>query len=959
MWTLETENLQEGDRRSSGANLFVAENNEVAPVLLQVDYQAEWFSSEVVTTWTPVLDTATALVGAALGQVVIIPTQDITHLDAITSAGQVFLSAVDPNKPQPGEFTWTTVPGSDFGGEAGIIQQVVVYTNETIKMVPGDICVMIAGKPKIELPTDLVPAKILSVLKGFPVTGEVSWSLQLEENPSGSLKLFCGKSDISRVRKRFRMWKRIGLFGLGFTVSGRSEKISGQQYEISVSLSGAWSNPENNIPSNLLDNRGSSGSGSGSSLGGIGPDTSKLDPECELPKTTTIKDFNGAAKLYSRPVESLARDVGVPFKPSVAPGKGRGDRDNGGWTQVVSADTPADATMLWSSFAQGVARVQGGFLDYSSPDGVYIRFLNGQSLWRYSLQQLDIAYKSGEASRDGDGDESPPGGFRYIPVEDVEPDDSEDSKVTNPLSPQWIPVHQKEITLVSGDENPGSPPADARTIKTLGLNWDSSGPTKTTRSVTSQGPKTISEEELIYGLCYTGRQVVNEEGEFHGLPATYWQVVSKKTKTYFYDERFGFALGYNVQGYSMRRFKQESDQNPESIFAEVKDRPLYEFRQIRIDERYRTEYEAFETYYPDAEEAAAYVSYKHCNPDGSSTIKYVRDPTWAPSMFMSQETTAVRTFATALNPDFDPEGEYSDTNPAPPRYLVTGEETDNLMQITLAPSSDKEDFGLPVKPDVAGGVYTQWSKEETAQNSGFREKVIRSSFTEYAGRPSAASRTPPALERAQPEQEDGDPGGKQDPSTETKNTVTSKAFSNGVYPASGSIGFPGAKTFDDQRRGLAADIKITDVKNSASFDFEIPFNRKIRPGHLISIAINGEQYSLRVAGVANQINIIGLDAAGELMLSAEPTKITAGLNRTWNVDSDSSGLAFAGRAVSRGGSSGSSIGPGGGGSGGGSRFGASGSKKQRPKEEIPPSSRGLFIGTIKEDPMSFRSRGNF
>jgi hypothetical protein len=100
-------------------------------------------------------------------------------------------------------------------------------------------------------------------------------------------------------------------------------------------------------------------------------------------------------------------------------------------------------------------------------------------------------------------------------------------------------------TLIEGDDNPTIVPRDLRTITTLDLNFDSSGPRKSFRRTKYINNKLIEEESFQYGLAYLAVEIHNPLAELPDAPTdtppllsqnpqSFWTLIEYRKTKYIY-----------------------------------------------------------------------------------------------------------------------------------------------------------------------------------------------------------------------------------------------------------------------------------------------------------------------------------------------------------------------------------------------------------------------------------------
>jgi hypothetical protein len=811
----------------------IATLSSLAPVL---DSVLEWDAFQVPGTITAVDgDTAT----------IALP-DNWRSIDQIQFDGQVFL---------PAESATPAVNTFAIAGEPATIQ---LRLRDRRRLAVGRSAV-IAGTIDV-VPTDYVPSSLVKVLEDLPVKGEIRWSESLEEQPSGSLSLATiDRQAAEKLRTRLQKDTELTLFNRGFAIDDLQESLEESGlWEFEVSLTGKWAKDEYNrssrLRSNLVTTKVLNGEDSGN---------------CQL-NPPSISVLGGGVTIAA-----LAAQVGVKFVAPKSAGSARGYIAN--WSIEVPNDSPLNATAVWSQEAQNYVRQNRCYLDYTNPNAVYARPVQDGRRWIYDLNDLKIQYQgSPKHSPDYKGY-----AVQYDNWELTGDWDSDDDQDQSPIPrPQWIPRSPKRVTLATGDKDWATPPDETTALKTLSLNWDTSGTTKTLRHATSEDGQPVMDEEWLYGWAYTALQVVKPDGEINGAPDTYWGPVQYKRKDYIYDPTYGFYIGYTATGWRLGRFKTESDDQLETISLsdDPVRRSMYEFRRINLCERSGLILEPYSQYYEDAEEQPAYVSWERCNRDGSSTTHWVRDPTWSPAMFVIEERTYTNSFASMPNPD---SGDTPETRLPP---LITGEESDVRVKRIIYPSrftksgvnNNQEAFKFTRTSELDVDAYVEWRKEDSAQGAGFNDKAVRESFTENTDRPPAATRKPPNKERDEPEDKSGDPRTKKSPKQYEHFVCTPGWTSKDTI--GGSISTP-SDTVAQALAHAETDLLIRDLQNSISYQFDVPFNVRLRPLDYARLNVQGETHRTRILSVDHTIKIQGGVDGGPAMLTADVSQVKAGIDR--------------------------------------------------------------------------------
>lgn len=813
----------------------------------------------------------------------------LQEMEAIALYG-LLLSPVDsPEELTPGTFYW------DADTETA-----TVSVPEQGRSPSTPVTLFASKRPSDQegIPTDYISDAGIAALRGLPITGTIDWTLSLEQHPSGSMQLLTNDSGIDAVSSRLRVGTEITIFGIGFSVSSFDADLQEDGiYEISVSLTGKWAREKYNRASKLR--RQGQTTGEASEAGEVDPDCG-LNPD-QIPSSANLARHVSAQELGSqigvvlqmggatasvgaRGGSSLGKNLSSALGLARGTGSARPSREEvPPWHMEIPPDAPANAVATWSEVIEAWKLICQSYLDYTSPGAVRVRNVSASPTYRYVVPKMSFSYK-------GDTQRSPGViGYatQYINMQLTgrfsEPEETPGKSELRNLKPRWLRQESKKISIRSGDSHPESPPAYTNSCKTLSLNWDASGPTKTDRLTTSEDGSPVEEEEWIWGFAYTGDSMTLNEatGELYASPGASWRVVTYKKKTYLYDPRYGYALGYDSVGWRLGRFAQESDGNPETRYIAANQKARYLFQRLPLIERCRYLLKLYNNYYNDTQEEPAWVDYKSCNRDGTSTIKAMPNRNWAPAYFVSEERTYTNSFATMPNPAN--EGVENTDTLKPP--LVTGEESDVHVTRQILPSKGTRyrygestlGFDLPVDgTPTDDDRYLEWRKEDSSQGPEFKDKAVRESFTETYGRPSPASRKAIKYELKEPESEDGDEDQKK-PKFRDEYYISTPGWSFSD-PSNGSLSYGAAETLDQARTAARTALLMADISQSAQFDFVVPFSAHLRPMDKVRVRCRQRRFATRLTSIKNGINIEGM-VGGRLILTAKDTEVSAGIDR--------------------------------------------------------------------------------
>jgi hypothetical protein len=852
-------------------------------VLTEVDFDADWRSAGVVANHDPV-----SVLLAVDGDVIEIAAEsELVGATAVIVEGRVFTIAADLDNPQEGEFTPIFADSADTG-KLGIqpLKQIRLHTTQPIAGKPAAI---VAQKKRPSIPTNLAAPNILDALKGLPITGKFNWSLSIEQHPSGSLQLAVDRPHVNQVRDRLKKGTELEVLGIGFSVSNIQEKLEVEgYYTVSVSLTGKWAKPQYNDPAFLHTPRRRN--------------SQQLNNEPQIDSECGVAP-NSIPPLRQRPrwvsIPELASRVGVMFQPTRGAtnvGTTTSLRNlSGAWVVEVPPDTPRDAARAWSADVVQIARLHGSILDWSHAGKVTTQAIEAGRLWNYQVESLNTTYQ-------GDTLHSPnhkgyAAEFKNAQLTGTFVAENliinSDRRKGLPQA-KWKPRTPKKVTLRSGDLTYASPPSTVKFIRTMSQNFDASGDTKTLHITTTIDGQPFEEIEYIYGFRFQAEDVftfdlIVNAGVYYTEPKDFWGVVSYKKKVYRYDKRYGFPLGHVTKGWKYLRFKQESDEletlklfDPNDPIDQLS-RDLYVFEKVPIVERSLINNVAFRDYYADAEEQSAWVPYKHCNPDGTSETRYVIDPTWAPTCFAIGDLTYSSCFNVKPNPDLIPGEiyEYAINDIPPKPFVIAGDESITKKSIRLRPARPAGINIPPLTADQSAILFDRFTErnlQDSATNN-YNNKAVIESFAENEGRPSPVSRKPSLLEKVDPSQDQAN-------KTSTLNSTTHQSIRFTVCtpgytwsdPVNGSVSNGQAHTLDFAFTAVKTDLRLQDMQQSVQHSFDVPFNGALRPLDRISLTAQGENHSVIVTSVSNNLTIEG--RYGKIpIITWEPTQVQAGIDR--------------------------------------------------------------------------------
>lgn len=842
MWQLSNPALVASEPGNGAPIAAIATGTAQAP-LCQVDYWGDRLDPLIEVPWTPA--TAIATVPAFTGNQVTLDLSgsDLVEVLLIQAANQTFAIAEDPENPQPGEFIWNP-----------ITQAVTLFLNPLVPLPTGLQVQIVGGSERVS--TGVISPSLINALRGLPVKGQLNISMGAEQHPNATLSLFTSGNTIHALRSRFRKGHEITIADVGFSVAEFGEELMntsdypGLFYAVTISLTGKWARSKYNELS--FFDRGAANSTSQS-------EQAFSDPSCTLQLSGAGK---GQLKSKTVTVSQLARQVGARFS-----GPGR-------WRVPVPENAPGNAATQWTAEMQNLLRQNSCYVDFNSPGAVKARSLNGSRFWSYRVPAITISYQ-------GDCERSPDHrgyGFEYKNatldgsfLELLQQSKKEPTQgPSEDLRPRWKRRKPLKQTVPSGTKNP-PPPADARILNTLSLNWDVSGDTAEYSETDLEDGSPMRIRRWIYGWAYTADQIANSDGELAGAPGAYWGVVEYRESVYQYDPEFRVLVQITTRGWCRRRFLQEDDDQLQTINEDGDRRHLYRHGSLPIFEVSRFLYGQFYDFYKDyaTAEQPRYVIYQVPTRAGVCEERVAYDPNWKPALFLMEELHYSNTYASAENPD--------STADDPLPRLIVGEERQSRRRITILPSANtRRQLGGSVEEREQDDRYKEESWESAPQGPGFLEQSGRGQEAISSGKPAEAQTLPPLYELVEPEEEERktQPSEQED---EIEYRLTTRGWST-RDPIGGSYSAPYAKSVAQAFESAKANLKVQDILSSVRYRFEVPFNLRLRPFDRLQVSTASGFYPTRIVSVSHEIAIDTL--AGEPLLTTISSKVEAGIDRS-------------------------------------------------------------------------------
>jgi hypothetical protein len=852
--------------------------------LTQIDYSANYNQDGVLagreTTLVPVTTPDTSTIDVVL---TLPETTNLDGVSSISSGGTVYLPAVDAGDPQAGEFVVNSVS-----------KTVTVKQRSSGEMVTGAQAVVHATTDSI--PTDLAPPHFLQDLLTMPIKGKLTWSIPLNGHPTGQFSFVTTRTGIDALRQRLKKGSEFQIWDIGFSVSSFSEKLQPLTdfpagiYEGEVSLTGKWDTTDRQKPCYYTPEAAVTKTGKAQ------------DPDCLVGGSGAGSAISSAKKTIS--ISDLAKQVGVRVDFAAgAPGSMAAAKIGvGSWDCEIDQSAPRDASTSWLSEIQSRLECNNCRVDLSSPASVKVVSWDAFTSWQY-----DVSASPPELSYQGTATRSPDFrgyGFEYNNrvvsgefLNTAKPSNGEDTQGRSDQKPDWERRQRKQKRDVTGDPDPRQPPENSRSIKTMSLNWNQSGNTKTEIVTITEDGYPIRVIETIFGWWYTSLEVVREviNGDkrvrtIDASPFPFWRICQQKVRDIIYDPDTGYELTAYTTGYRMSQAKQESDDGLEllaaadALAADNNDKvaraeyEAYRFRYVPISGRTLMSLHQHWDYYIDAQEDPRFFPYKVCNRDGSSSWALAIDPGWAPAFFVKESLNFYSSICVVPNPENLSKGEDDPKSPD----LMSGEEYYEYHRVDILPSENtrKNSLSVGVTTGEKGDPdrYTEYTTKDSAQNANFKDKAVETSASipPTQGRPPLANRAPMYTLKEPPEEKNKVNA---DPEQAKFDFLLNTPGYDTESPIGGSESFDKVETEDQLRIAAKCRLKLNDLQNTVNYSGKTPFNARLRPADKITLTQGiAETHRVQVLSVSNEVEINGM-SEGLLEIVPSPTSFTAGIDR--------------------------------------------------------------------------------
>lgn len=674
-----------------------------------------------------------------------------------------------------------------------------------------------------------------SFLRGLDATGTISISLQFEDFPTASFSLLVKSSSIGAIRTRFKNFKYlINFYGIPFRVVSYNEDIAPypqNRHIVSVQLEG-WNKY-------LCD------------------------------KSIYVKTKN-KTKTYT--LSDVAKKVKVSCTNVSHPIKSNDLFVNTNLRNVINT----------------VSQTYGMIPDYTKQQITLTRYNSGQGFSIPSQKIINLTLNYNQNNVDG---------FIYEPVY-LEWNDPQTKALVNETTqlrekPTYKQIRQPQIEKIVNPENAQMFPANVTTIKTLDMNFDVSGNTKTWEKTVKQGDKLIRKQTQIYGFKYSSRDMTynSNDNTYYMSPASAWTLVESTTTDYIYDTNYGYYLGSSTYGGRYVRYEVETEGreydrlvtesndskvSPEARQSAREEAKLYEFFWQPIREEERLQLRSFHSVYKDdePEPEQVYDEYDRVNPvTRKIETKYERNLAYVLPMFVEKRYLYKNSFSSVyfikvekrlseIEYEKDENGELQlkkskEKTDVIPTYKTTGEERLEITTVDILPSNNTYEGGNGLEGTTRENAdrYIEYQKITSAQNSGFKENVTEVTSNTIEGKPSQADFYPMFEKVESVEKGDTVKTIKEQPKT----IVKSSNYNEQITPSSSQ--YFDVSSMSAALSALKTQLEKQQLFGAKEFTLKTLFNLTAKPNLKLTASYNGASYNGRIKSVNHEIILLGKNVA--------------------------------------------------------------------------------------------------
>ncbi len=616
------------------------------------------------------LDTIAPLTPPAIvNGIVTVPKPEGVRIRTLTIGSTVYTYTLT-SPPPAGQFT-------DVGG-----QLLIGY----LGLVPPSIISYYLSP--ITIDTDRVKDSLPDILTQFPISGELAWTLNWEEQPTASFEFTTHASRKSELITYFTAAHNIDIYGVGFATSGQLSiaeisltKSAIPLIKVSVNLTGSHAR--------YLDIYTFLGQ-------------QLILPNCQAAPTPTLNTPN------SMTVQDLAAKVGTSIVGTAI----AIDRN------ILSA--PAVATTLGSNLDSNSIRGIGAFVDYNKFGSIVLKPYGNVAAHSIDEDEIRGDIQTNVNHKIGVGFYK-----TYDPLTKVTYGANPYTPPTNRPAPEWQPVPLVATETFEGDPNPEIGPYAGGTD--LSIVFDLSGKRKRRKDIQLINGQPISETEQEWGYVGVGNATAGG-----------WQKIESKTTNYTYNDK-GYLISVIASGTKKVRFKSENPQKPESLSATGANSQSYQFFDIPISGSETYELEPMSAYYSDI--IAPRVNWTICLADGSGTLDIPAiDQAYIPPYFVKTKRVVGSGTANMPNPDS------TDSSPLP--NLTTGKSSEFIERVVVQrrPTLSTSITEVDKNPTY----YTKSTDNYNAEGAQFSTVLSIAESALINGRPPVATNRGALLQLVQP-----------------------------------------------------------------------------------------------------------------------------------------------------------------------------------------------------------------
>ncbi len=682
----------------------------------------------------------------------------------------------------------------------------------------------------VAIETNYLPPPFPSICYEFPLSGELSWTLNWEEQPSATLEFITDASEKSNVEAYFGGIRNIEIYGVNFCPTGQVQiteisltKSAIPLIKVSASLTG--------FNAHLLDRY--------TSLG-----VNFTLPDCSAPPN----------RFGNSPTSMTVQDVAGRLGTAVA-----GASINVDASILRSAATPVNlANLLDSSSIRGV----GAFVDYHT---TAIKLVPYRGVSSHSIDTADIR---SDITGSGNRKMGISGNFykTYDPLTKVTFGANPPTPPTLAPAPSWQPVPQVTTTANDGDADPSISPYSG-VQRDLSIVFDISGKRKRKKVTTLVNGQPTREVEEEWGYVAVAKDdgVAGATGieSYNGT----WRKIDYKRTDYTYNS-LGYLTEVRSTGTKLSRFRVENAQNPESRKVRIDGAPpdpaeVAQLQTFRFFEQPTLRVESYTLakmadYYDDI--IPPRVSRTICLPDGSQTTITVPDESYIEPYFVKEKLVIEDTFSSTVDP--------KSTALKPLPNLTTGKKVQFVERVGINPRAQ-----LTIAPAPNPTEYTKSTDNYSSSEAQFSTTLSIAQSSIVSGRPPVATNRGASLQLVTP------------PSAGSPTTAPAPfAIRSGLSGEDtgtvtvGSLNFPTAGSQAAARAAAQVDIDLINSKNTLTESFLSNFRPNIRPGDIVIYRSNSGVRRRRAISVTNSIKINGRLDDGTIFVTTAGTQLKLGLD---------------------------------------------------------------------------------